>query len=480
MDTNESECMKVSFVYPGIAMIGFDSLGGSSHDTVSVNLGIGYLSSYLKKHSNHKSDLIDLRDLTGWDDYEREIERRGPDVVGIYCNTVNYETSLRCAGIAKEHGRIVVMGGPHATIAPQGLIESRLVDFVITGEGEISFLRLLNALEAGEETEKVIQGERIEDIDLIPMPDRDLYNMKRILNGPGIFPYPSRYVGIITSRGCHYNCSFCQPLERRLFGPKVRMRSVENVLDEVEEVLRRYDADFLMFECDTLTTHKEWVLRLCDGMKGFNVRWGAQSRVDTLDDETARALHEAGCVVLFLGFESGSPRMLSLLRKGIRPEQSIRAGELCRRNRILIFANYMLGMPGEERRDLEMTYNLMKRIRPEIHSPAYFAPIPGSDLYDYCREHDLIKIRSFEGFVRNPVNEKIKGVDYKVVGQYKERIMSCRRLLWTERHFAGLAFRRWLFLLRRGHLKLLLGELLASVPEPRFLRVFRKRAYRGE
>ena len=82
--------MKVTFVYPGIAMIGFNSLGGNCHDTVSVNLGMGYISSYLKKNSNHTADLIDLRDLKGWNHFESELQEKCPDIVGIYCNTVNY------------------------------------------------------------------------------------------------------------------------------------------------------------------------------------------------------------------------------------------------------------------------------------------------------------------------------------------------------------------------------------------------------
>ena len=84
--------------------------------------------------------------------------------------------------------------------------------------------------------------------------------MIRILGGPGIFPYPSRYVGIVTSRGCYYNCAFCQPLERKLFGSKVRSRSIENIIEEVKDVMRKYDANFIMFECDTLTTRKQWAL----------------------------------------------------------------------------------------------------------------------------------------------------------------------------------------------------------------------------
>jgi radical SAM superfamily enzyme YgiQ (UPF0313 family) len=156
--------------------------------------------------------------------------------------------------------------------------------------------------------------------------------------------------------------------------------------------------------------------------------------------------------------------MLRLLRKRLKPEQSIRAGKICRDHGILIFANYMLGMPGETEADLRMTYRMLSRIRPELHSPSYFSPIPGSDLYDYCRANHLIKIESYEGFMLNPLHEKLRDIDYRMVNRYKEKMISCRRSLWTEPHFARCAVRRWLLLIRKGFLRMFLIELLNSVP----------------
>lgn len=456
--------MRINFVYPGIAIIGFNSLGGNCHDTISINLGMGYISSYIKKNSSHSVNLIDLRDLRGWNHYESELRERMPDIVGIYCNTVNYENSLKCAQMAKKQGKIVIMGGPHATLDPHSLINTGFVDSVIVGEGEVSFLKAVNDIEAGRVIDKVIQGEKIDNLDDIPFPDRDLYNMDRILNNAGIFPYPNRYIGIVASRGCYYNCSFCQPLERKIFGRKVRMRSVANIIEEVKNIIKKYDANFIMFECDTLTTKKGWALELCKAMRSIGIKWGAQSRADTIDDELAREMYKAGCMVLFIGFESGSQRMLDLLRKGITPEKSIKAGKICRDNKILIFANYMLGMPTETTSDLDMTYEMIKKIKPELHSPSYFAPIPGSDLFDYCKEKELIKVTSFEGFVRNPINEKIKGIDYKTLDVYRDKITRCRKLWWTESHFAKYVLSRWIFLISKGYFKTFVTEFVENMP----------------
>jgi anaerobic magnesium-protoporphyrin IX monomethyl ester cyclase len=456
--------MKVTFVYPGIAMIGFNSLGGPCHDTISINLGLGYISSYLKKNSDHTADLIDLREVQGWDHYVSELVNRNPDVVGIYCNTVNFENSLKAAELAKSLGKQVVMGGPHATLDPESLLKSGFIDSVIVGEGEISFLRLVEDISVGRKPARIILGEKIDDLDDIPFPDRDLYNMNRILGGPGIFPYQSRYVGIIASRGCHYNCAFCQPLEKMIFGRKIRTRSVANIIAEVKSVIEKYDANFIMFECDTLTTNKSWALELCGEMEKIPIAWGAQSRADTLDDELAVAMHAAGCMVLFIGFESGSQRILNLLRKGITPQQSIQAGRICRRNNLLIFANYMLGVPTETVEDLEMTYLLMKEIEPELHSPSYFSPIPGSDLFDYCKDNDLIKTDAYEAYIRNPTLEKIKGIDYRVLDRFRDKMQDCKRSCWTEVYFARHVFLRWFFLLRRGFVLIFVREFAESLP----------------
>lgn len=456
--------MKVTFVYPGIAVIGFNCLGGSSHDTISINLGLGYISSYLKKNSSHETDLIDLRDVQGWDQYLKELASRNPEIVGIYCNTVNFQNSIKAAELAKTLGKHVIMGGPHATLDPESLLASGFVDSIIVGEGEVSFLHVMDLIAAGKQPDRIVKGLRIDDLDVIPFPDRDLYNMERILGGPGIFPYPSRYVGIIASRGCHYNCAFCQPLEKIIFGQKIRTRSVANIIAEVKSVIERYQANFIMFECDTLTTNKAWALELCREMKSIPVTWGAQSRADTIDDELASAMHGAGCMVLFIGFESGSQRILNLLRKGITPQQSLQAGKVCRRNNLLIFANYILGVPTETEDDLEMTYELIRKMEPELHSPSYFSPIPGSDLFDYCKNTDLIKTDGYEDYIRNPTLEKIKGIDYRLLDRFRDKMLDCKRSCWTEASFARHVFKRWAFLIGEGYWAILAREFAESLP----------------
>lgn len=445
--------MKITLIYPGIAWIGFNSLGKGGMDRNWINLGLAYIGAYLKENS-YDVDLIDLREMNNWAQAEEEIKMRKSNICGIHFNTVNYNNALRCAQIAKRNGKVVVGGGPHATIAPTELLDTGFVDYVITGEGELSFLKLLKDIEGNKVNERVIVGERVEDLNSLPFPDRDLYNIPNVIGPLGNFPYLDNGLVIMASRGCPYKCAFCQPLQQKMFGSKVQYRSVKNVITEVKEVIKRHKVKYISFQDDTFTLRKDWVLDLCGAMKRENVQiqWSAQSRVDTFDEELAQKMSDVGCVCLFFGFESGSQKILNFLRKGITVEQSLNVVKLCRKYGILIFADYMLGVPTETEREVEETYQLIKKIRPELNSPTYFVPIPGSYLYEYCREKDLIKIRSYEDFARNPVGKKIEGIDYQILERYKRKMLACTPKWYHEKHFAKLALKRWLHLVKLGYI----------------------------
>jgi radical SAM superfamily enzyme YgiQ (UPF0313 family) len=120
----------------------------------------------------------------------------------------------------------------------------------------------------------------------------------------------------------------------------------------------------------------------------------------------------AGLRGYFIGFESGSDRVLRFIRKGTRRWQNLRAAEICREHGIAIWANYMLGIPTETKEEVMETISMLKSIDPDYYSPAFYTPHPGSDLYAYCVENDLSLIKSHDSYRRNPDEAKIKGIDY--------------------------------------------------------------------
>ncbi len=456
--------MKITLIYPGIAQIGFGSFGRGTPSTNLMNLGLAYLGASIKANSRHEVDLIDLRKLRSWDHFSRELKERSCDVVGIYINTVNFEYAMKCAEIARSSSKTVIAGGPHATFAPEEVLEEGHVQHVVTGEAEQTILEVLERLNRGLSLDRVIQGSLIEDLDSLPFPDRDLFDLDGALRLPGIFPFPPRYVGVLASRGCYFNCAFCQPLERKLFGKKIKFRSIDNVVREVRYLKDRYKADFVMFQDDQLTQNTAWFEELCAGLKNLKIPWGALARVDTISEPVARKMKEAGCVAVQFGFESGSQRVLNFLRKKAKVEQALVAAKLCRDHDLLIFANYMIGIPKETKEDLEATYRLMREINPEIHAGSYFSPIPGSDLYDYCRVNDLIGVTSYDMYVRGALDNKIKGVDYRLVGEIKKKIDRCTPSWYLEKHYAACVLTRWAGLLRQGHYVQTAKEVVTHTP----------------
>ena len=455
--------MKVTLLYPGIVGVGFNSLGKGGMDRNWINLGLAYIGSCLK-NSGHDVDLIDLRDCANWSHVATEMRKRNPDVFGVYVNTPNYNHAIQCCAIARQMGKIVVAGGPHATIHPDELIEAGHADHVITGEGEISFVELLEELQAKRKADRIIQGKKVENLDDLPFPARELYPVEKISRPAGNFPFMDNGHILLTSRGCPFQCAFCQPLGKKLFGKIIRQRSVENVILELKHLIHVYRVNYVSFQDDTLTVRRDWVLELCRRIREekLALQWSAQSRADTFDEELAKAMSEAGCVCLFFGFESGSQKILDFLRKGIKPEQSVRAAQLCKKYGILIFADYMIGVPTETEEDLLKTVSMAEKIRAEIPSLTYFTPIPGSDLYDYCRDRDLLNIESYEDYTRNPYGEKVRGIDYKLLSTYKDRILGSKPKWYSEKHYASLAFKRWSFLAQKGMVGPLCKEVLSS------------------
>ena len=416
--------IKTTLVYAGIAGYGFNSLKRGM-EAGWISHGLARLGAAAKAEG-FEVNLIDLRALSGWDQFREVLAERDPDVVGVTMMSVDYNPASRVVRIAKEVKPevVTVIGGPHATIALEDSLRIPHVDYLVTREGEVTFPWLLRLIEGGDPPpQRVLRGQT-PDLGTIPLADRELFldewrKWGYDLDSPEVAfveELPPPFATVIAGRGCNYNCSFCKPGEDYLFGKRTRRRSAGNVIAELHQLVERYHLRSFMFHDDCLTEDRDWVIEFTDKYiaEGFTMPFFCQSRADILvkhEDMVAR-MAEAGLRGYFIGFESGSDRVLKFIRKGTTAEQNRQAARVCRKYGISVWANYMMGLPTETEEEVLETVRLMKEIDPDYYSPAFFTPHPGTDLYDYAAEHDLSRITDYDSYRRNPTEPKIKGQDY--------------------------------------------------------------------
>jgi radical SAM superfamily enzyme YgiQ (UPF0313 family) len=391
-----------------------------------ISHGLASLSAAAKAQG-FEVDLIDLRALDGWDHFRGILSERNPDVVGVTMMSVDYNPARQTVAIAKEVKPeiVTIIGGPHVTISLEDSLRIPHVDYLVTGEGETTFPRLLQLIEGNDAPpHRVLRG-ATPDLDTIPFADRDLFldewrKWGYDIDSPEV-PFaqelPPPFATIIAGRGCIYNCAFCKPGEDYLFGKRTRRRGVDNVIAELRALVDKYHLASFMFHDDCLTEDREWVMEFTEKYiaEGFNLPFFCQTRADIVvkhEDMVARMV-EAGLRGYFVGFESGNDRVLKFIRKGTTPEQNRQAARVCRKYGIAVWANYMLGLPTETKDEVMDTVRLMKDIDPDYYSPAFFTPHPGTDLYDYVVEHNLSRITDYDSYRRNPTEPKIKGQDYE-------------------------------------------------------------------
>ena len=263
--------MRTTQVYPGITGKGFDSLG-QGMDSGWISHGLAILAACAKAEG-FAVDLLDLRAMRGWDHFREELLARQPDVVGVSMMSVDYDPARQCLELARQvlPEAVTLVGGPHPTLMLDEVKDAPYIDHIFLGEAEITFPELLARQRRGEPSERILPPVRPE-LDDLPFADHDFFLEEWRKWGydldspeaPFVPELPPPFVTIIAARGCIYNCSYCQPAERIIFGRKVRQRSVSNVIAELQELQARYHFSSFMFHDDCLTEDREWVIEFCD------------------------------------------------------------------------------------------------------------------------------------------------------------------------------------------------------------------------
>jgi len=350
---------------------------------------------------------------------------KGYDITGITTLTATRESAYRCTTIAKEVNpqSTVVLGGPHITfISTTALKMLPDVDVVVTGEGEQTFLELVQRIDAGQSyhdingitfrnnrCEAVSNPERetVKDLDSLPFPAWHLVPMNNYFRvfAEKEFSIHKPCTVVMTSRGCPGNCIFCS--NRAMWGRGVRRRTPENVMAEIRLLHSDYGVKDIHFLDDTFTFNKDWCLRFCDLMmrSKLGLSWRCQGRVDTVNRELLTTMRKAGCYFICYGVESSSSKMQKIMKKGITAEQAIEAITLTNQTGMLVGADFILGLPGEEAEDREETYAFIRKA--PLHTFTLNIPwiFPGTALYYTALQEG--KVDEMDWFRPSPPMEKL-------------------------------------------------------------------------
>lgn len=388
-------------------------------------LGLLYLSSFLKQ----KSFAVEIFDGTFQTKarFTHVLQTKAPKLVGLYANLMTKFNVLEMIRQAKAQDCIVIVGGPDPPYYAEEYLNFG-ADVVVVGEGEEALQELIPLLsqkkfaqlpgvagivykdERGH-MQRTPARELLPDLNVLPMPDRAAIDLKRYVDtwrthhGKGA-------VSLITSRGCPYSCTWCS---HSVFGKTLRKRSAHLVADEVEMICAEYRPDMLWYADDVFNINHKWLFEYNAELKrrGLQIPFECICRADRLNEDIVRTLKEMGCFRVWLGSESGSQRLLDLMKRGVKAEQVQNMTRLAKRYGIETGMFLMWGFEDENEDDVAQTIAHVKKANPDLVLTTVSYPIKGTEYYRRMEEQKLV--------VDNGSWENSNDRDYRLAGRHSKR-----------------------------------------------------------
>lgn len=380
--------MKIVLVYPNLTRL------------ERVTLGLGYVASYLRS-KGHQCELVDY---TWGGDIEKTVEKVkafGAPVVGFSVKSGEVDFCVAISRrLKQEFNSIILWGGVHPTIDSETCIQLDCIDILCVGEGEEPTAELLDSMEKGEidtsiknlwfkKDGKIIKNEirtLTQNLDDLPFPDRDLHDTQLYIEKSGT-------VDLIAGRGCPYQCSYCvEPTYQNVFADKgkfVRFRSVDNILDEIADLQKRFKFSRINFVDDVFTIDLRWLREFAPKYKKyFKIPYTCNARIEAMREESYQLLRDSGCFTLEMGIESGSERIRrTVLERKMTNAKIIEAFDLAHQYGLKTMSFNMVGIPRETKEDIDETIKLNRRLNPTSVLVSIFQPYPGTGLYAMCKEN---------------------------------------------------------------------------------------------
>jgi len=363
----------------------------------------------IAKQNNCECKIKDYSVENGTD-LKEDLKDFNPDIVFINVATTTFDSDIKAFETVKSVNPdiLTIASGPHFLLFNEEILKKYpSVDLIIRGEPELTFgeivsgksLEEIDGLTYRQNSEIKSNKDRAynENLDELPFPARELVDSNLYVR-----PDNGEKQAIIrVGAGCPHHCFFC--LATVVSGNKTRVRSPENIIAEIRECREKYGIENFIFWSDIFSFDKKWVHSLCKSIidSQLNIFWSANSRVDTLDEETVKLMYSAGCRLISMGIESGSQEILDKTGKGIKTEDAVKTVNLCKKYKIKVFAYFILGLPWETENHIRETIDFSLKLEPDYVNYYTATVFPKTKFYYYMQENNLGEFGG-EDFYKSP------------------------------------------------------------------------------
>lgn len=390
------------------------------------SLGLAYIASLLRENQYDVSILDAYVNQFTVNETVDNITRTEPDILGISVLTTSAFVVEKIATQVKNllPGTLIVMGNLHASLFSDELLLKEYADVVVHQEGEHTMLELASAVK-DKTSLALVKGISylkggvvqhnafrpfIEDLDSLPYPAWDLYDIEKYYSDPrtSVKGKKSKQaeIQILATRGCPYACTFCSSRTTKSQGNRYRMRKPECVVDEIEYLYDIYGGTVFSFMDLAFPLVKSHAIQLCEELikRGLNkkISWFSEPRVKPLDRETLRMMKKSGCVRVCFGIESGNQETIDALKKGFTLDDVRQAVSMAKAEGLDVDGMFMLGLPGETYEMSWKTINYAKELGVRFAIFNLFVPYPGCELYNVLKNENKIVADDWSAFTSYP------------------------------------------------------------------------------
>lgn len=396
---------------------------------ISPPINLMYLGGALEKASYDVRIIDDDLKQLSYEKICKLASTLDPHLVSITATTPNIKNALEYAKLMKKllPNSLTVIGGPHTTFMPTETLKAcPSLDAVVVGEGEETMIELAHEG----------SNERLSEIKGIAYRDRNNNNIK--INPPrplikdlDSIPFPARHLvpfesykttqekssDMITSRGCIFSCKYCS--SSLIMGRKFRTRSPENVVDEIEHLIEKYKLENIAFMDDTFMLNRRRANAIADEIqnRGLDIGFVASSRVDMVNQKLLEKLKKSGLTTLYYGVESGSQRILDLMKKGITLKQAEDAVKSAKNAGLEVLTSFILGFPGETREEMDKTIDFSIKLNADYSQYSILTPFPGTPIYRELKKKKLIDTENWNKYtvLKSVIKYEELGLSKKLV-----------------------------------------------------------------